>query len=101
VLFFNLKVIENHFSPEKLEFFVQLLIEELTLDVLKNLLFCRKEKYTINNLLKIKVLKSKLFNSFNNSDLFSNKFNSTFIINTNNRPNLTASAFTTNNKIAV
>jgi hypothetical protein len=81
---------------------VQLLVKESTLDVLKDLLFCRKKGYIINNPLKIKVLKLKLlFNSFNNDNLFSDRFNGTFMTNTNNKPNLAAFAFTTDNKVAV
>jgi hypothetical protein len=100
--FLNLKVAKNHFSPEKPEFFVQLLVKESTLNVLKDLLSCRREEYTINNLLRIKILKSKLLsNSFNNGDLFLNEFNGTFTTNTDNRPNLAAFAFTTGDKVAV
>jgi hypothetical protein len=100
--FLNLKVAKNHFSSEKPEFFVQLLVEESTLNVLKDLLSCREEGYTINNPLRIKVLESELLSdSFNSGDLFPDRFNGTFTTDTNNGPNLAASAFTAGDKVAV
>ena len=50
--FLNLKAAENHFSPENPEFSIQLLVEDSTLDVSKDLLSCRGEGYAINNLLR-------------------------------------------------
>ena len=100
--FLNLKVIENYFSLEKPEFSVQLLVEESTLDVLKDLLSYYREGYAINNPLRIKVPKLELLSdSFNSSDLFLDRFNGTSTTNTNNRLNLAASAFTTGDKVAV
>jgi hypothetical protein len=100
--FLNLKVVENHFSPEKPEFSVQLLVKESTLDVLKDLLSCREEGYTINNPLRIKVPESELLSdSFNSSDLFPDRFDGTSTTDTNDRPNLAASAFTAGDKVAV
>jgi hypothetical protein len=100
--FLNLKVAENHFSPEKPEFSVQLLVEDLILDVLKDLLSWRGEGYAINNPLKIKVPESELLSdSFKSSDLFPDGFDRTSITDTDDGPVLAASAFTTGNKVAV
>jgi hypothetical protein len=100
--FLNLKVAENPFSPEKPEFSVQLLVQESTLDILKDLLSCCGEGYAINNPLRIKIPESELLSdSFNHSDPFPDRFDSSSTTNTNNRPVLAASAFTTGNKVAI
>jgi hypothetical protein len=76
--FLNLKLAENHFSPEKPEFSVQLLVEESTLDVLKDLLSRRGEGYAINNPLRIEVPESELLSdSFNRGDPFPDGFDGT------------------------
>ena len=101
-IFFSLRATENHFSLGKLEFFIQLVVKDLTLDVLKDLLSCYRKGYTINSPLRIKVPKLKLLlNSFNSSDPFPNGFNSTFTTDTDNGPKLAASAFTVGDKVAV
>lgn len=58
--FLNLKSAENYFRPENPEFSLQLLLEDSTLDVLKDLLSRRGEGYAINNPLRIKVPESEL-----------------------------------------
>jgi hypothetical protein len=100
--FLNLKVAENPFSPEKPEFSVQLLVQESTLDVLKELLSRRGEGYAINNPLRIKVPESELLSdSFNHGDPFPDGFDGTSTTDTNDGPVLAASAFTTGDKVAV
>ena len=100
--FLSLKATENHFSLEKPEFSVQLVVEDATLDVLKDLLSRCSEGYTINNPLRIKILESKLLSdSFNNGDPFPNRFDSTSTTDTDDRPSLAASAFTVGDKVAV
>jgi hypothetical protein len=100
--FLNLKVAENHFSPEKPEFSVQLLVEDSTLDVLKDLLSRRGEGYAINNPLKIKVPESELLSdSFKSGDPFPDGFDGTSTTDTDDGPVLAASAFTTGDKVAV
>ena len=100
--FINLRAVENYFSLKKPKFFIQLVVIDLILDVLKDLLSYYREGYTINSPLRIKVFKLKLLlDSFNSGDPFPNRLNSTFITNTNNSPSLLASAFTTGDKVAV
>jgi hypothetical protein len=100
--FISLKLAENHFSPEKPQFSVQLLVEESTLDVLKDLLSRRGEGYTINNPLRIKVPESELLSdSFNHGDPFPDGFDGTSTTDTDDGPVLTASAFTPGDKVAV
>jgi len=97
--FLNLKVTENYLSSEKPEFSVQLLVEESALDVLRNLLSYREEGYTINNPLRIKAPESEpLSDSFNSSDPFPDRFDSTSTTDINDRPILAASAFATGDK---
>ena len=100
--FISLRTVKNYFSLEKPKFFIQLVVTDLTLDILKDLLSRCREGYTINSLLRIKVSKLKLLlDSFNSSDPFPNRFNSTSTTNTNDGPKLTAFTFTASNKIAV
>jgi hypothetical protein len=100
--FLSLKAIENHFSLEKPEFSVQLEVEDLTLDVLKDLLSRRGEGYAINNPLRIKVPESELLSdSFDSSDPFLDGFDGTSTTDTDDGPTLAASAFTAGNKVAV
>ncbi|KAH7363975.1 hypothetical protein BKA65DRAFT_545881 [Rhexocercosporidium sp. MPI-PUGE-AT-0058] len=100
--FLNLKVAENHFIPEKPEFSVQLLVEESTLDVLKDLLSRCGEGYAINNPLRIKVPESELLSdSFSSGDPFPNGFDGTSTTDTDDGPILAASAFTAGDKVAV
>ena len=100
--FLSLKAVKNYFSLKKLKFFIQLVVEDLTLNVLKDLLSYYKEGYTVNNPLRIKVPKLELLSdSFNSSNPFPNRFNSTSTTNTNNGSTLPASAFTAGDKVAV
>lgn len=100
--FLNLKVAENHFSPEKPEFSVQLAVEDSTLDVLKLLLSHRGEGYAINNPLRIKVPESELLSEFFHSgDPFPDGFDGASTTDTDDGPNLPASAFTVADKVAV
>ena len=100
--FLNLKAAKNYFSLKKPKFFIQLVVKNLTLDVLKDLLSRYREGYAINNPLKIKVPKLKLLSdSFNSGDPFPNRFNSTFTTNTDDGPKLAAFTFTISDKIAV
>jgi hypothetical protein len=101
----SLKAAENHFSPEKPKFSVQLAVEDSTLDVLKDLLSrrrCRGEGYTINNPLRIKAPESELLSdSFNSGDPFPNGFDGTSTTGVDDGPTLAASASTTGDKVAV
>jgi hypothetical protein len=77
-------------------------VEDSTLDVLKDLLSHYREGYAINSPLRIKVPKLELLsNSFNNSDPFPDRFDGTFTTDTDNGLKLAASAFTTGDKVAV
>ncbi|KAH8798662.1 hypothetical protein F5884DRAFT_140344 [Xylogone sp. PMI_703] len=94
--FLNLKVAENHFSPEKPEFSLQLLVQESTLDILKDLLSRRGEGYTVNNPLKIKIPESELLSdSFKSGDLFPDGFDGTSTTDTDDGPALSASVWIT------
>ncbi|KAH8800761.1 hypothetical protein F5884DRAFT_808732 [Xylogone sp. PMI_703] len=100
--FLNLKVAENHFSPEKPEFSLQLLVEESTLDILKDLLSHRGEGYAVNNPLRIKIPESELLSdSFESGDPFPDGFDGTSTTDTDDGPALPASAFTAGDKVAV
>lgn len=100
--FVNLIVAKNHFSPEKPEFSVQLLVEDPTLEVLKDLLNRRGEGYPINNPLRIKIPESELLsNSFNTGDAFPYAFDGTTTTDAEDGPTLPASAFTAGDKVAV
>ena len=78
------------------------MVEDLILDILKDLLSHYGEGYAINSPLRIKVPKSKLLlDFFNNSNPFLNGLNGTFTTDTNNGPSLLASAFTIGDKVAV
>jgi hypothetical protein len=100
--FLNLKVAENHFNPEKPEFSIQLVVEDSTLDVLKDLLSRRGEWYAISNPLRIKVPESELLSdTFDSGDPFPDGFDGTFTTDTHDGPSLAASAFTTGDKVAV
>ena len=100
--FISLKTAENHFSLKKSEFSIQLVVADLTLNILKNLLSRYREGYTINSPLRIKVFKLKLLSdSFNSGNPFPNGLDSTSITNTNNSLSLPASAFTIGDKVAV
>ena len=100
--FLSLKAAENHFSLEKPEFSIQLVVEDLTLDVLKDLLSCRGEGYAVNNPLRIKVPESELLlDSFNSSDPFPDRFDSTSTTDIDDGSTLPASAFTAGDKVAV
>jgi hypothetical protein len=100
--FLSLKTAENHFSPDKPEFSIQLVVEETTLDVLKDLLSRRGEGYAINNPLRIKIPESELLSeSFDNSDPFPHGFDGTSTTDTDDGPSLPASAFNAGDKVAV
>jgi hypothetical protein len=100
--FLCLKTAENHFTPDKPEFSIQLMVEGTTLDVLKNLLSRRGEGYTINTPLRIKIPESELLSeSFKNGDPFPHGFDGTSTTDTDDGPPLPASAFTTGDKVAV
>jgi hypothetical protein len=100
--FLSLKTAENHFSPEKPEFSVQLVVEDSTLEVLKDLLSRCGEGYAINNPLRIKVPESELLSdSFNSGDPFPDGFDGTSTTDTDDGPTLAASAFTAGDKVAV
>jgi hypothetical protein len=100
--FLSLKAAENSFSPEKPEFSIQLVVEDSTLDVLKDLLLRRGEGYTITNPLRIKVPESELLsNSFDSGDQFPDGFDGTSTTDTDDGPKLAASAFTAGDKVAV
>lgn len=100
--FLTLKAAGNHFSSDKPEFSIQLVVEEITLDVLKDLLSRRGEGYTINNPLRIKIPESELLSeSFDNGDPFPYGFESAFTTDTDDGLSLPASAFTTGDKVAV
>jgi hypothetical protein len=100
--FLSLKAAENHFSLKKPEFSVQLVVEDSTLNVLKDLLSRCREGYAINNPLRIKVPKSELLSdSFDSGDPFPNGFDGTSTTDTDDGPTLAASAFTAGDKVAV
>ncbi|KAH8798363.1 hypothetical protein F5884DRAFT_144082 [Xylogone sp. PMI_703] len=97
-----LKTAENHFSPEKPEFSIQLIVEDSTLDVLKDLLSRRGEGYVVHNPLKIKVPEAELLSdSFSSGDPFPDGFDGTSTTDTDDGPKLPASAFTPGDKVAV
>ena len=78
------------------------MVEDLILNILKDLLSHYRERYAINSPLKIKVSKLKLLlDFFNSSNPFPNGFDGTSTTNTDNGPKLTASAFTIGDKVAV
>lgn len=100
--FLSLRAAENRFSPEKPEFSIQLVVEDSTLDVLKDLLSRRGEGYAINSPLRIKVPESELLSdSFDSGDPFPDGFDGTSTTDTNDGPPLPASAFTAGDKVAV
>ncbi|RFU24295.1 hypothetical protein B7463_g12046, partial [Scytalidium lignicola] len=100
--FLNLKIVENHFSPEKPEFSLQLLVEDSTLSILKDLLSRHEEGYTINNPLRIKVPELELLSDlFNSGNPFPDGFDGTSTTDTDDGPALSASAFTAGDKVAV
>lgn len=100
--FLSLKTAENRFTPDKPEFSIQLVVEDLSLDVLKVLLSSSGEGFTINNPLKIKVPESELFSdSFNSGDPFPDSFDGTSTTDTDDGPIIPASAFTAGDKVAV
>ena len=100
--FLSLKAVENCFSLKKPKFSIQLVVEDLTLNILKDLLSRCGEGYAINSPLRIKVPELEfLLDFFNSSNPFPNGFNGTFTTNIDNRPKLVASAFTTGNKVVV
>ncbi|KAH6668509.1 hypothetical protein B0J14DRAFT_658417 [Halenospora varia] len=100
--FLNLQAAKNHFTPEKPEFSIQLVVEDSTLDVLKDLLSRRGEGYAINNPLRIKVPESELLSdSFNCGDPFPDGFDGTSTTDTDDGSALAASAFTAGDKVAV
>ena len=100
--FISLRAVENYFSLKKPEFSIQLVVIDLTLNVLKDLLSRYREGYTINSLLRIKVLELELLlNSFNSSNPFPNRLDGTSTTNTDNGPSLLAFAFTIGNKVTV
>ena len=78
------------------------MVEDLILDVLKDLLSHCREGYAINSPLRIKVFKLKLLlNFFNSGNPFPNGFDGTSTTNTDDGPKLTASVFTAGDKVAV
>ena len=78
------------------------MVEDLILNILKDLLFRYREGYAINSSLKIKVFKLKLLlDFFNSSNPFPNGFNGTFTTNTDNRLKLAVFTFTISDKVAV
>jgi hypothetical protein len=100
--FLTLKTVENHFNLDKPEFSIQLVVEETTLNVLKDLLSRRREGYTISSPLRIKIPELELLSkSFDIGDPFPHGFESASTTNTDNRPSLSASAFATGDKVAV
>lgn len=100
--FLNLQAAKNHFTPEKPEFSIQLIVEDPTLDVLKDLLSRRGEGYLINNPLKVKVPESQLLSdSFESGDPFPDGFDGTSTTDSDDGSTLSASAFGTGDKVAV
>ena len=100
--FISLRAIENYFSLKKPEFFIQLVVVDLILDILKDLLSRYREGYAINSPLRIKVFELKLLlDSFDSSNPFPNRFNSTFTTNTDDGLKLAAFAFIISDKVAV
>ena len=78
------------------------MVVDLILNILKDLLSYYREGYTINSLLRIKVFKSELLSdSFNSSNPFPNRFNSTFTTNIDDRLKLKTFVFTIGDKVAV
>ncbi|KAH8755119.1 hypothetical protein F5882DRAFT_469227 [Hyaloscypha sp. PMI_1271] len=100
--FLTLKTAENHFSPDKSEFSIQLVVEETTLDVLKDLLSRCGQGYTINSPLRIKIPESELLSeSFDIGDPFLHGFEGASTTDTDDGPSLSASDFATGDKVAV
>lgn len=100
--FLNLKTAENHFSPDKPEFSIQLLVEEATLEVLKAPLSRRGESYAVSTPLRIKIPESELLSeSFGNGDPFPHGFDGASTTDTDDGLSLPASAFTIGDKVAV
>ena len=100
--FFNLQAAKNHFNAEKPEFSIQLVVEDPTLNVLKDLLSRRGEGYLINNPLRIKVPESELLSdSFNSGNPFPDGFDGTSTTDSDDGPSISASAFATGDKVAV
>ena len=78
------------------------MVEDLILDILKDLLSRYREGYAINSPLRIKVPKLKLLlDFFNSGNPFPNGFDGTFITNTDDGLKLAASTFTIGDKVAV
>ncbi|KAH9203129.1 hypothetical protein DL95DRAFT_472680 [Leptodontidium sp. 2 PMI_412] len=100
--FLSLKTAENHFSPEKPEFSIQLVVEDTTLNVLKDLLARCGEGYTVKSPLRIKVPESDLLSdSFNSGDPFPDGCDGTSTTDEDDGPTLAASAFGAGDKVAV
>jgi hypothetical protein len=100
--FLTLNTADNHFSPEKPEFSIQLAVEDATLDVLKGLLARCGEGYAVKNPLRIKMPESELLSdSFNNGDPFPDGFDGTSTTDNDDGPALAASAFAAGDKVAV
>jgi hypothetical protein len=100
--FHCLQTAENYFSPERPEFSIQLVVEDSTLDALKDLLSRRGEGYPINNPLRIKAPESELLSdSFHSGDPFPATFDGTSTTDTDDGPTIAASAFTMGDKVAV
>jgi len=77
-------------------------VEDLSLDILKDLLSRRGEGFIINNPLKIKVPESELLSdSFNNGDPFPDGFDGTSTTDTYDGLIIPASDFTAGDKVAV
>lgn len=100
--FLSLQAAENNFNPRKPEFFIQLLVEDSSLYILKDLLARCGDGYAIGNPLRIKVRESDLLSdSFNSGDPFPDAFDGTSTTDTDDGPTLAASAFTAGDKVAV
>ena len=101
-IFISLRAIENYFSLKKPKFFIQLVVADSILDILKDLLSRCGEGYAINSPLRIKVPELELLSdSFDSGDPFPGGFDGTSTTDTDDGLKLEVSAFTAGDKVAV
>jgi hypothetical protein len=100
--FIRLRTAENNFNKNKLEFSIQLEVEERSLCILKNLIRRRDSDLTITNPLRVKVTESDLASpSFTPRDAFPATFDGTSTDDDQDGDIIDASYFTAGDKVAV
>jgi hypothetical protein len=100
--FIRLRSAENNFNKDKLEFSLQLEVEERSLEILKDLIRRRERNLTVANPLRVKVAESDLTSSsFTPGDLFPATFDGTTTDDDQDGDNIDASHFTAGDKVAI